>query len=101
MNAVFPKITYNNVNLDSIKFNVGNDAERLNYKLLINSVQNPSIALFNAEISGAAADNQLDLNIFLRDQQLKDKYVIAGVFQSINQNFRFNLAPEKLLLGYD
>ncbi|MNK09178.1 hypothetical protein D3C87_271280 [compost metagenome] len=101
MNAVFPKVTYNGINLDSIKLNVGNEAEKLNYKLFINSVQNTSIALFNTEISGAAADNKLDLNVFLRDRQRKDKYVIAGIFQSINKDFRFNLDPEKLLLDYE
>ena len=101
MSAVFPKVTYNDINLDSIKLNVNNDAEKLNYKLLINSIQNPSIALFNTEISGAAANNKLDLNVFLRDRQRKDKYVIAGIFESINKDFRFNLDPNKLLLDYE
>jgi hypothetical protein len=101
MNAVFPKVTYNGINLDSIKLDVNNEAEKLNYRLFINSVQNTSIALFNTEISGAAADNKLDLNVFLRDRQRKDKYVIAGIFQSINKDFRFNLDPKKLLLDYE
>ncbi|MDQ8005452.1 MAG: translocation/assembly module TamB domain-containing protein [Pedobacter sp.] len=101
MNAVFPKVTYNGINLDSIKLNVNNDAEKLNYRLFVNSIQNTSIALFNTEISGAAVDNKLDLNVFLRDRQRKDKYVIAGIFQSINKDFRFNLDPEKLLLDYE
>ena len=101
MNAVFPKITYNGINLDSIKLNVANEAEKLNYSLFVNSIQNTSIALFNTEISGSAADNKLDLNVFLRDRQRKDKYVIAGIFQSINKDFRFNLDPEKLLLDYE
>ncbi|WAC40955.1 translocation/assembly module TamB domain-containing protein [Pedobacter sp. SL55] len=101
MNAVFPKITYNGINLDSIKLNVGNEAKKLDYKLFINGIQNTSIALFNTEISGSAADNKLDLNVFLRDRQRKDKYVIAGIFQSINKDFRFNLDPEKLLLDYE
>ncbi|WP_461788168.1 translocation/assembly module TamB domain-containing protein [Pedobacter sp.] len=101
MNAVFPKVTYNGINLDSIKLNVNNDAQKLNYKLLVNSIQNTSIALFNTEISGSAADNKLDLNVFLRDRQRKDKYVIAGIFQSINKDFRFSLDPQKLLLDYE
>ncbi|SOD15251.1 translocation/assembly module TamB domain-containing protein [Pedobacter xixiisoli] len=101
MNAVFPKVTYNGINLDSIKLNVANEAEKLNYRLFVNSIQNTSIALFNTEISGSAADNKLDLNVFLRDRQRKDKYVIAGIFQSINKDFRFNLDPEKLLLDYE
>jgi hypothetical protein len=101
MNAVFPKVTYNGINLDSIKLNVNNDAQKLNYKLFINGIQNTSIALFNTEISGAAANNKLDLNVFLRDRQRKDKYVIAGIFQSINKDFRFSLDPQKLLLDYE
>mgnify|MGYP003582823387 FL=1 len=101
MNAVFPKVTYNGINLDSIKLNVANEAEKLNYRLFVNSIQNTSIALFNTEVSGSAADNKLDLNIFLRDRQRKNKYVIAGIFQSINKDFRFNLDPEKLLLDYE
>lgn len=101
MNAVFPKITYNKINLDSIKLNIGNEGEKLNYRLFVNSITNPSIALFNTEVSGSAADNKLDLNVFLRDRQRKDKYVIAGIFQSINKDFRFNLDPNKLLLDYE
>ena len=101
MSAVFPKITYNEINLDSVKLDVNNDQQKLNYKLLVNGIQNKSIALFNTEISGAAANNKLDVNIFLRDRQRKDKYVIAGIFQSINKDFRFNLDPNKLLLDYE
>ena len=101
MSAVFPKITYNEINLDSVKLDVNNDQQKLNYKLLVNRIQNKSIALFNTEISGAAANNKLDVNIFLRDRQRKDKYVIAGIFQSINKDFRFNLDPNKLLLDYE
>ncbi|GAB1463238.1 translocation/assembly module TamB domain-containing protein [Pedobacter sp.] len=101
MNAVFPKVTYNGINLDSIKLNIANQDKQLNYKLLVNSIQNSSIALFNTEISGAAENNKLDLNVFLRDRKRKDKYVLAGVFQSINKDFRFNLVPEKLMLDYE
>ena len=101
MNAVFPKVTYNGINLDSIKLNIGNEAQKLDYRLLVNSIQNTSITLFNTEISGSAANNKLDLNVFLRDRQRKDKYVIAGIFQSINKDFRFNLDPDKLLLDYE
>ncbi|RZL30772.1 MAG: translocation/assembly module TamB, partial [Pedobacter sp.] len=101
MNASFPKVVYGDFNVDSIRLAVNNNNQKLNYGLTINSIQSPSVVLFNTEISGAAANNKLDLNIFLRDRQRRDKYVIAGIFQSINKDFRFNLDPNKLLLDYE
>ncbi|RZJ81967.1 MAG: translocation/assembly module TamB [Flavobacterium sp.] len=101
MNASFPKVVYGDFNVDSIRLAVNNNNQKLNYALNIKSIQSPSVVLFNTEISGAAANNQLGLNIFLRDRQRKDKYVIAGNFQSINKDFRFNLDPNKLLLDYE
>ncbi|MES2418350.1 MAG: translocation/assembly module TamB domain-containing protein [Bacteroidota bacterium] len=101
MNAFFPKIVYGDYKVDSSRIVVGNDKQKLNYKLLINSIQSPSIVLFDAEVAGAAANNQLALNIFLRDRQHKDKYVIGGLFKSIDKNFRFSIDPDKLLLAYE
>lgn len=101
MNASFPKIVYGDFNVDSVRLKVNNDAQKLNYDLTVRSIQSPSIVLFNSEISGSAANNQLDLNIFLRDRQRRDHYVIGGVFRSINKDFRFNLDPNKLLLDYE
>lgn len=100
MNASFPKIVYGDYNVDSIRLAVNNNNRKLNYDLTVKSIKSPSIVLFNSEITGAAANNQLDLNIFLRDRQRKDKYVLAGIFKSINKDFRFNLDPNKLLLDY-
>lgn len=100
MNASFPKVVYGDYNVDSVRLAVNNNNQKLNYNLTIKSIQSPSIVLFNSEISGNAANNQLVLNIFLRDRQRKDKYVLGGIFKSINKDFRFNLDPNKLLLDY-
>ncbi len=101
LNASFPKIVYGDYNVDSTRLVINNKAQKLNYSLLVKSIQSPSIVLFNTEISGVAANNQLDLNIFLRDRQRKNKYVLAGIFKSINKDFRFSLDPNKLLLDYE
>jgi hypothetical protein len=100
MNAYFPQVVYGSNKLDTTQLNINNDNQMLNYKLTVKSIQNPSVALFNSEISGAAADNNLGVNIFLRDSKLKDRYVIGGTFQSIQKDFRFSFDPEKLLLNY-
>jgi hypothetical protein len=100
MNATFPKVVYGDYKVDSTTLVLNNNDEKLNYRLRIQGVQSPSIALFNSEISGAADNNLLGLNIYLRDSKRKDKYVLGGTFQSIDKNFRFAMDPAKLLLDY-
>ena len=97
----FPQIVYGDFKVDTTVININNDNNKLDYGLTVKHLQSPSIALFNTEISGDAANNILGVNIFLRDRQLKNKYVIGGNFQSINKDFKFNLDPNKLLLDYE
>lgn len=97
----FPQIVYGDFKVDTTVLNINNDNNKLDYGLTVKHLQSPSIALFNTEISGDAANNILGVNIFLRDRQLKNKYVIGGNFQSINKDFKFSLDPEKLLLDYE
>lgn len=101
MNAVFPQVTYGSYRVDSTRLNINNTDQKLNYKLTIKSLQSPSLAFFNNEISGSAVNNDLGLNIYLRDSKRKDKYVLGGIFKSINKDFRFSFDPQKLFLNYE
>lgn len=100
MKAWVPQVVYGDYKVDSTKLSIDNNDQKLNYKLTVKSMQSSSINLFNTEISGAAANNNLGVNIFLRDSKLKDKYLLGGNFQSINKDYRFSLDPQKLLLNY-
>ena len=101
LNAFFPKIVYGSFTIDTIKFNTSNENEKLNYKLNVNHIQSPSIQLFNTELSGNVANNDLGINLFLRDRQRKDKYALSGLLQAVNKDFKFNLIPDRLILDYE
>lgn len=101
MKANFPKIVYGEYNIDGINVTIDNSKQQLNYDFTVKSIQSPSIVLFNSEITGFAANNKLDLDIFLRDRKGKNKYVIPGIFKSINKDFRFSIVPNRLLLDYE
>ncbi|WP_316791938.1 translocation/assembly module TamB domain-containing protein [Pedobacter frigoris] len=101
MNAIFPQVVYGGYRVDSTRLNVNNNDQKLNYKLGIKSLQSSSLSFFNTEISGEAANNNLGVNVYLRDSKLKDKYVLGGDFKSINKDFRFSFDPQKLLLNYE
>ncbi|RZK18060.1 MAG: translocation/assembly module TamB, partial [Pedobacter sp.] len=96
----FPQVVYGDFKVDTTVLNINNDNNKLAYALTVKSLQSPSVALFNTEVSGDAANNNLGVNIFLRDRLKKDKYVIGGTFQSINKDYKFSLDPQKLLLDY-
>ncbi|WP_354355894.1 translocation/assembly module TamB domain-containing protein [Pedobacter sp. UYP30] len=97
----FPQIVYGDFKLDSTTLNIDNKDKKLTYALNNKSFVSPSVQLFGTEVNGAAAINKLDVNIFLKDRQLKTKYALAGVFESINKDFKFSLDPNKILLNYE
>ena len=101
MNAWFPKVVYGDFKVDSTRLDVSNANQQLTYKLQVKSFQSSSIALYNTELSGQAASNQLGVNIFLRDSKRKDRYVLGGTFKSINKDYQFSFDPNKLLLDYE
>ncbi|WP_129716360.1 translocation/assembly module TamB domain-containing protein [Pedobacter sp. SYP-B3415] len=101
INADFPGIVYGDFAIDSTRLVVDNKDQRLDYRLFVKSLKNPSIQLFNTELTGNAANNKLLVNIFLRDSGAKDKYVLGGTFESINKDYRFSMDPNKLVLAYE
>jgi hypothetical protein len=101
MNAIFPQLVYGSYRVDSTRLNINNTDQKLNYKFTIKSLQSPALSFFNNEISGAAVNNNLDLNIFLRDSKRKDKYVLGGQFKAIDKDYRFSFDPQKVLLNYE
>lgn len=101
LNAELPKIVYGDFRIDSTRLSVKNNGSRLDYELKIAAIQSPSISLFKSQINGNAANNQLDLNVFLRDRQGREKYVIGGIFKSMADDFQFTINPNKILLDYE
>lgn len=101
MSAWFPRVVYGDYKIDSTRLDVNNKNQQLDYKLQIRSFQSPSIALYNTELSGQAANNLMGINVFLRDSKRKDRYVLAGTFKSISKDYQFSLDPNKLLLDYE
>ncbi|MFT4093770.1 MAG: translocation/assembly module TamB domain-containing protein, partial [Niabella sp.] len=73
----------------------------LTYNLNIKSLESPSVQLYNSSVDGDAANNNLAINVHLRDSKNQDKYLIGGTFKADDQTYRFSLDPQKLLLNYD
>ena len=100
--ANFPHIVYDSFDIKNIALNINNyDSAKLAYNFDIKSFESPIIKLYNSAINGAAANDTLGINVFLRDSKNLDKYMIGGNFKADNETYQFSLDPQKLLLNYD
>lgn len=101
ISGTFPQIVYGDFRIDSTSLNIDNKDSKLAYSLQVNSFVSPSIQLFGTAVNGSAENNKLNVNIALKDRELKTKYALSGIFESINKDFKFVLDPNKILLDYE
>ena len=102
VNGNFPHVVYDSFNVKNTVLVINNtNRTSLDYGLSIEAFESPSIQFYNSAINGAAADNRLGVNVFLRDSKNKDKYTIGGNFNTNDGTYQFTLDPNMLMLNYD
>lgn len=100
VNASIPKVVYgpNTISNAVIKINTIDNA--LVYSAAISEIQNAQFRLPNTLMEGSVKDNLLTYKLQLRDDKVKDQYVVAGTLKSIDGNTEIHLLPQDLLLNY-
>jgi hypothetical protein len=85
----FPKVGYNSILVDNLVFTIDSDAMALKYNLGIASVSQDSTIVKNIGLGGDVKDNKISTAFSIKDDQDKEKFLIGGIFQSIEKAFRF------------
>ncbi|MGI4803211.1 MAG: translocation/assembly module TamB domain-containing protein [Janthinobacterium lividum] len=100
VNGEIPNTVYGSNQISNLKLaiNTGNNA--LNYSFKVDKIATSSIQLLNTSISGKAQNNLLDLNVSIKDKNLKEQYKIAGIFKALGSQYEFNLLQNGLVLDY-
>ncbi|MGI4750019.1 MAG: translocation/assembly module TamB domain-containing protein [Janthinobacterium lividum] len=100
VNGEIPNTVYGSNQISNLKLviNTGNNA--LNYSFTVDKIATSSIQLLHTSISGKAQNNKLDLNVSVKDKNLKEQYKIAGIFKALSSQYEFNLLPNGLVLDY-
>lgn len=95
-----PQLTYgvNEINGGTIK--ISNNADALDYQVHLANFKNESIQLMKVSLDGNVADNVIAYNLNTKDEDDKDKFLIAGVLKSINEATEISLNPDGLKLNY-
>jgi hypothetical protein len=93
-------IRYSGVGTDSITFNLTSDSQRLDYLLSVRKIQKDSLGLEALKVQGHVANDSIRTKLVILDSLQKDKYVLGGVFYSLEKVFQFKFLPEEVMMNY-
>lgn len=94
------QIRYGTMGTDSITFNMDSDSEKLTYKLALRKIKMDTLGIESLMVQGTVADDSIRTKLVILDSVQRDKYVIGGVFYSLEEMFQFKLLPDEVLMNY-
>jgi hypothetical protein len=71
------------------------------YAINIDHFAGPSFKVPNAQLNGGIANNSIAYNISVKDDDKKEKYLIAGSMLQQNGDYQFKLLPTGLKIDYE
>ena len=99
--AIIPILHYADFKIDSIDFDTHSDTDSLLASLEVKSIETAGYTIENAAIYAGAANDQLALNVQLKDSINQQKFMIDGVLDKFEDDYRWQTNREGLILYYD
>ena len=96
-----PQLEYAAYQLNNIRLSVGNDEEQLNYSLTLNQLDSEQFRLANIVLEGFIANDLIDYNLLVKNEQDEAQYKIAGNVATANGLIDLTLKQDGLVLNYD
>ncbi len=101
VNGAIPKVVYGTNTINNMKLAVNTTNNALNYSLTVDEVKaSSSLDLLYTSISGSAQNDKLNISLQVRDAAKKQRYLVAGVFSILSNEYRFSFLPNGLVLNY-
>ena len=94
------KIRYAGVGSDSITFNMTSDKQALAYTLAFRKIQMDSLRIEALKLQGSVADDSIRTKFVILDSLQKDKYVLGGIFYSLEKVFQFKFLQNEVIMNY-
>src|SRR5690606_3405398 len=96
-----PQLEYAAYQLNNIRLSAGNDEEQLNYSLTLNQLDSEQFRLANIVLEGFIANDVIDYNLLVKNEQDEAQYKIAGNVATANGLIDLTLKQDGLVLNYD
>ena len=93
-------IRYSGIGTDSITFNLTSDKQRLDYLLSVRKIAKDSLGLEALQLRGHLANDSIRTKLVILDSLQKDKYVLGGVFYSLEDVFQFKFLQDEVVMNY-
>lgn len=101
MYGSLPQLEYGAYKLNDIKLSAGNDEESLNYSLTLNQLDSEQFRLANIVLEGFVANDVIDYNLLVKNEEEEVQYKIAGNVATANDLINLTLKQDGLVLNYD
>ncbi|HEY1024677.1 MAG TPA: translocation/assembly module TamB domain-containing protein [Sphingobacteriaceae bacterium] len=96
-----PRVTYMGYNISNLKLNANADSNALKYAINLDKAASASLQLNKTTVEGEARDNELIVDLNIKDIDEKDRYRLSGMFAVSGPQYRFSFNPGGLVLNYE
>lgn len=100
LNIGLAKIRYAGIGSDSITFNATSDKEQLAYSLSFRDIMIDTLHIEALKLQGDVANDSIRTQFVIQDSLQKDKYVLGGVFYSLEKVFQFRFLQDQVIMNY-
>ena len=101
LQASAPQITYSGNNISNLNLDINSGSDALLYTVALDKITTSAMNINKTRLNGRVQNNEVDVNLNVKDAAEKDKYSLAGLFALKGQQYQFSLKPEGLMLNYD
>lgn len=95
------EIKYSNIGVKSFLLSTNANEDALNYNLLADEITVDSLKIDGFEFNGTVAHDSILTNIIILDSLDLSKYMIGGVFHSLQNGYELKLLPGQVKLNYE
>lgn len=96
-----PKIQYANVLGEDIRFALTSTRDELNYELTTGVLQAGPLRVPSLEIQGEVEQDSINTHLIVFDSLSNEKYILGGLFRSVEDAYRFHFDPSRVILNYE
>jgi translocation and assembly module TamB len=94
------KMGYAGVRADSITFKTTSNKEALTYTLALRKIQKDTMRIEALKLQGNVANDSIRTQLVILDSTQRDKYVLGGIFYSLEKVFQFKFLQDQVILNY-
>lgn len=96
-----PQASFMGYSVNNLKLEANTAGGAFNYSLNLDRAGSANLQVNKTTLNGKAQNNQLDVNLNVKDIAGKDRYQLAGLFTSNANQYQFSFNPNGLMLNYD